>query len=264
MSHRAYTERAHSVHTHVIQRPAAGAAMLTLLMAIGLTAKPAFGQSADTFTLPSGCWAWVTVQAADCTVEHNFVCEGDPDGYKQRVILDEEGMVYLGTTDDESQWLNSFHPRSAHSEQLEPEPRDRASFTELLENGVDTYDFRTISPELGVTRFVGQDTLTGRTVVIDGVELEETQFNITAYNQDGDEIWSSEGNEYIHRDWRIFQAGPSTVTLPDESYQEDDSPVEYMFPGDPGFLSVNPKHGCGLTMSNSPVTALEEFLNVDL
>ncbi len=264
MIHRAYTERTQAVHTHRTHARTVGAGMLTLLVAIGLTATPAFSQIAATFSLPAGCEAWVTVQAKDCTVEHNFTCEGDPVGLKQRVTLDEEGMTYLGATDDESQWIRSFHPRSGHTEQLEDNPRDRASLTELIETGIDTYDFRTLSPELGATRFVGQDSLTGRVVTIDGVTLEETQFNITAYAEDGTELWSAEGNEYISRDWRMFQAGPGTVTTPRETYEEDDSPVEYIFPGEPGFLSVNPKHGCGLTLSNSPVTALKEYLNVDL
>ena len=264
MMHRAYTARTQAVHTPCTYTRTVGAGMLTLLVAIGLTAKPAISQTVETFSLPAGCEAWVTVQAKDCTVEHNFTCEGDPEGLKQRVTLDEEGMTYLGATDNESQWIRSFHPRSGHSEELEENPRDRASLTELIETGIDTYDFRTISPEIGVTRFVGQDSLTGNVVTIDGVTLEETQFNITAYSEDGTELWSAEGNEYISRDWRMFQAGPGTVTLPTETYEEDDSPVEYIFPGEPGFLSANPKHGCGLTLSSSPVTALKEYLNVDL
>lgn len=252
----------HILHPQLLKAIWTG--FLPVLVAAGIAPTLVAAQTAEVFSLPEGCEAWVTVQSKDCVVEHNFRCEGDPANIKQRVALDEEGMTYLGATDDESQWVRSFHPRSGHSEQLEPNPKDRASFTELLETGIDTYDFRTISPEIGVTRFVGQDTLTGRTVVIDGVELEETEYNITAYAEDGTEIWSSAGNEYIHREWRMFQAGPGTVTLPDETYEEDDSPVEYIFPGEPGFLSANPKHGCGIMMSKSPVTTLKEFLNVEL
>jgi hypothetical protein len=226
--------------------------------------QSALSQEAGVFSLPSGCSAWVTVQSKDCTVEHNFTCEGDPAGEKQRVALDEQGMTYLGATDDESQWLRSFHPRSGHSERLEDNPTDPASFSELIETGIDTYDFVTLSDELGPTRFVGQDNLTGRVVTIDEVTLEETQYNITAYDADGNEMWSSSGNEYIHRDWRMFQAGPGTVTTPDGTYDEDDSPVEFIFPGEPGFMSANPKHGCGVVMSSSPVATLKEILNVEL
>lgn len=264
MTHRADTERTQAIHTpRSTSRLNLAFALTTFVVALG-SAGTTSAQEAEVFSLPDGCDAWVTVQHKDCSVEHNFTCEGDPAGVKQRIAFDEEGMTYLGATDDESQWLRSFHPLSGHSERLEDSPADPASFTELLETGIDTYDFRTLSDEIGATRFVGQDTLTGRVVTIDGVTLEETQFNITAYDEAGNEMWSANGNEYIHRDWRMFQAGPGTVILPEETYEEDDSPVEYIFPGEPGFLSVNPKHGCGVVMSKSPVATLKEILNVEL
>lgn len=260
MKQNPYIQRTYSVRT----TNSVTATVLTLSLAIGLTTNSAMAQTVETFSLPSGCEAWVTVQSKDCTVEHNFICEGDAEGLKQRVALDQDGMNYLGATDAESQWVRSFHPRSGHSERLEDDPRDPASISELIETGIDTYDFRTLSDEIGETRFVGQDSLTGRTVTIDGVALEETQYDITAYDANGTELWSSSGNEYISLEWRMFLAGPGTVTLPDDSYEEDDSPVEFIFPGEPGFLSANPKHGCGVVMSSSPVTTLKEFLNVDL
>lgn len=241
-------------------RPAALTALAALSAAV-LLATPAPAQQARTFTLPAGCEAFVTVQSKDCTVEHNFICAADPEGIKQRITLDEQGMTYFGSTDRETQWIQSFHPRSGHSERLEDSPADRASLTELIEKGVDTYDFVTLSDEIGPTRYVGQDSLTGRTVTIDGVTLEETAYQITAYDGEGTMMWASEGNEYISREWRMFIAGPGTVTLPDETYDEDDSPVEFIFPGEPGFLSANPKHGCGVVMSSFPALPLKESLD---
>lgn len=217
-------------------------------------AAPASAQSdLETFELPAGCDAFVTIQSKDCTVEHHFYCEADPQGHKRRVAFDEEGITYLGTTDAETQWVESFHPRSQHVERLEPSPADRASLSELVETGIDTYDFRTLSDEIGPTRYVGFDRLTGRTVTIDDVTLEETEFQITAFDAEGNETWSAQGQEFIKRDWQSFIAGPGKVTVGGESFDEDDSPVEFIFPGEPGFLSVNPKHGCGATMSSFPV-----------
>lgn len=221
-------------------------------------------QTVETFSLPAGCTGFLTVQGKDCAVDHHFTCEGDPAGHKQRVSLDEEGITYLGTIDEETQWVQSFHPRSQHSERLEPSPTDPASFADLTQNGVDTYDFRTLSDEIGATRFVGADQLTGRTVVIDEIALEETNYQITAFNEAGDEIWSSKGTEYINREWQMFLSGPGRVTVPGDVYDEDDSPVEFIFPGEPGFLSANPKHGCGVVLSSSPVEELKEFLNGQL
>lgn len=246
-------------------RPALAVASVMLIS----FAPQAFAQSRDTFNLPAGCDAFLTVQSKDCSVDHHFVCEGDPEGHKQRVSLDEEGLTYLGSIDAETQWVQSFHPRSGHSERLAPSNPDPASLSDLIEKGVDTYDFRTLSDEIGASRYVGMDQLTGRTVMIDGVTLEETEYQITAYDADGNEMWASKGNEYISRDWRMFLSGPGVVTAPSGTFEEDDSPMEFILPGEPGFLSANPKHGCGVVMSKSPlnglsVTELKEFLNVEL
>lgn len=204
-----------------------------------------------TFALPSGCTAYVTVQSAACSVSHHFTCEGDPAGWQRRVDMDESGVAYFGAIDGETQWIESFHMLSGHSERLEDNPADPASFTALTTTNVDTYDFRTLSAEIGTTRYVGQDRLTGATEEIDGVTLHQTEYFITAYAADGTELWQSRGNEFIQRDWRVFMSGTSTVTAGGETWDTNDRPVEFIFPGEPGFLSVTPRHGCGVVMSKA-------------
>ena len=39
-----------------------------------------FAQTAQTFSLPGGCTAYLTVQMSSCTVSHHFTCDGDPAG----------------------------------------------------------------------------------------------------------------------------------------------------------------------------------------
>ena len=246
--------RSQGVHNPCTGR-APGAWRLTLACGSGLLtclALPAAAQT-DTFSLPAGCEAFVTVQGKDCSVDHHFTCQGDPAGHKQRVSLDERGITYLGTTDDQTQWISSFHPLSGHSERLEDKPADPASFSELLRDGRDSYDFRTLSEEVGTTRYVGEDRLTGRVVTIDDVTLQETEFEITAYDADGTEMWHTEGNEYVSSDWRMFLAGTGVTTTPDETFERDGSPMEFIYPGEPGFLSANPKYGCGAVLSSFPV-----------
>lgn len=211
-----------------------------------VAASPA---AADTFSLPAGCEAYVTVQSRNCTVAHHFTCEGDPEGYQRRVDLGEEGMLYVGMIDAETQWIQSFHVGTQHSEALRAGPADPASFTELLETGEDSYDFHTDSEEVGATRYVGRDGLTGEVRVIDGIALRETEYSIVAYGADGEELWRSYGNEYISEDWRMFLSGRGTTVVPGETWESDDSPVEFIFPGEPGFLSANPKYDCGATLS---------------
>ena len=214
-----------------------------------LLATPAAAQTAEVFALPEGCEAFVTIQSRSCSVEHHFTCAADAQGVKRRVSLSEEGMTYLGSTDAETQWLQSFHPFSNHAERLEDAPADRASLSELLASGVDTYDFTTLSDEVGPTRYVGQDRLTGNLATIDDVTLQETEYEITAYGPTGDALWSSAGNEFVSERWRMFIGGTGRVTSAGESFEKNDSPVEFIYPGEPGFLSANPKHDCGVMMS---------------
>ena len=252
--HIACTSDAQPMHTATLTRLKDAERLLTLLaISVLLLLVAQTAAAKDTFTLPAGCDAFVTIQGADCSVDHNFICAGDPEGHKQRVSLDEEGMTYLGTTDDQTQWIKSFHPLSGHSERLEDNPADPANLDELIQTGKDSYDFRTFSDEVGTTRYVGQDVLTGREVKIDDVTLAETEFNITAYDEDGTEIWASSGNEFISRNWRMFLSGTGTTTTGSGRFESDGRPVEFIFPGEPGFLSANPKHGCGVVMSGFEV-----------
>lgn len=215
-------------------------------------AVPAVAQTAEVFELPAGCDAYLTIQTEACSVDHIFTCEGDAEGHQRRISIGENGVTYAGEIDEETQWVESFHVGSGHVERLEAEPRDRASFSELVEMGIDTYDFMTESEEVGKTRYVGQDSLTGEQITIDGVVLDQTQYNITAYDEAGDVKWASEGNEYISQRFNMFLAGSSKVTTENGTFDNDDNPVEFIFPDEPGFLSANPKHGCGETLSSAP------------
>jgi hypothetical protein len=218
-----------------------------------LVAAPVMAQDAApdtrTFQPPAGCTAYLTVQMASCTVSHHFTCESDPEGWQRRVDMDEGGVTYFGAIDAQTQWLESYHVMSDHSERLSPNPADPADFDTLTSTGLDTFDFKTDSPEFGAARYVGQDRLTGDTVTIDGVTLERTEYEMTSYDAAGNEVWRSAGNEYISRDWRMFLSGTGSTVVGEEVAESDDSPVEFIFPDERGFLSVSPKHGCGAVMS---------------
>ncbi len=248
------TNDAQSMQTKVLSRVHLKERVLTFFVLSAMTLWASDVLAQDTFSLPQGCDAYLTVQSADCSVDHHFICVGDPEGHKQRVSLDEQGLTYLGMIDDQTQWIQSFHPLSGHSERLEDSPADPANLDELIKTGQDTYDFRTLSDEVGTTRYVGQDTLTGREITIDDITIAETEFNITAYAEDGTELWSSSGNEFISRNWRMFLSGTSFIKTPGDTFERDGRPVEFIYPGEPGFLSANPKHGCGVVMSSFEVT----------
>jgi hypothetical protein len=108
---------------------------MRLILALALLAAPAAAQEAApappdapaqvdrrTFQPPQGCTAFLTVQSAACTVSHHFTCEADPEGWQRRVDMDEEGIAYSGAIDAETQWVESYHFLSGHSEALAPTP----------------------------------------------------------------------------------------------------------------------------------------------
>lgn len=224
--------------------------LILCLPCLAMMPGAVLAQQSRTFSLPAGCEAFLTVQMRSCSVSHYFTCDDDPEGWQRRVDLGLDGPTYVGAIDAETQWVESFYVTTGHTEVLENAPRDRASFSTLLAEGTDTYDFQTLSDEIGTTRYMGFDTLTGVTQEIDGVTLDQTQYQITAYDTGGGVMWESKGNEWISRDFGFFLSGISTITTPDGSFETDDSPVEFIMPGEPGFLSVNPKHGCGETVSS--------------
>jgi len=210
---------------------------------------------AEEFSLPQGCEGYLTIQTASCNVSHHFTCDFDAAGEQRRASLDEDGLTYVGKINSEAEWVESFHLRSGHTEQL-MSSADRMMMTDLLAGDVDTWDFTTASDEIGQSRYVGFDQLTGESVTIDGVTLLRTEYALTAYDDDGNEIWSSAGNEFVHPEWRMFIGGTSTVTGSNGTFDSDDTPVEFIFPGEDGYLSMNPKHGCGVEMSSFDVTPM--------
>ena len=201
--------------------------------------------SAQKFSLLAGCEAYLTVQNSDCVVSHYFRCAEDLAGEQIRVSFSENNYIYIGTIDEQAQWIFSHHIADEITETLELTPFDRASFSDLMAMDVDDFDFRTMSPEVGVTRYVGRDTLMGNQVVSDGVTVDETQ------------TWQSQGYEFISRNWRIFLSGKGSITTLSDTFETDGTPVQFITPGEPGFLSIKPEFGCGVLMSVAP--ELQEY-----
>jgi len=218
----------------------------TTVMIAVLAASPLAAQE---FSLPQGCEGYLTIQSTSCTVSHYFRCSADTSDQQRRATLDEEGLTYVGLINSEAEWVESFHLRSGHTERLQS-AADAMSMTELLANDVDTWEFTTESAEIGSTTYVGMDRLTGESIEIDGVTLLRTQYALTALDANGDEAWRSEGSEFVSPEWRMFIGGTSSYITSDDRFENDDTPVEFIFPGEPGYLSVNPKHGCGLQLSS--------------
>lgn len=215
--------------------------------------------AAQQFSLPAGCDAYLTIQSQSCSVSHYFRCDADVEGAQRRATMDEDGLSYVGQINNEAEWVESFHLRAGHTERLMSSV-DPMSMTTLLANNLDEWDFTTDSREIGESRYVGMDRLTGESVVIDEVTLLRTEYELVSYDAAGNEAWRSEGAEFVSPEWRMFIGGTSSYITSDDRFDSDDTPVEFIFPGEAGFLSTNPKYGCGLQMSSFDATQMPSLI----
>jgi hypothetical protein len=206
---------------------------------------------AGTWGVPEGCEAFMTVQSKACRVSHYYKCSADAPGDQWRVDMDQEGPFFYSRIDHEAQWVESYDPVK---QVLDPAPADPASFSELLSSGIDTWDFTVSKADGSGNRAAGYDRLTGKTVQIDGITLSQTEVEFTEYDLAGNVTRRSRGTEYLHPDWRMFFAGPGETDLGDGQWLPiDGSPVEFIFPGEEGFLASQPKYDCDALTAELPL-----------
>lgn len=221
---------------------------------------------AGTWTPPEGCEVFMTVQSKACRVSNHYTCAGDPPGDQWRADFDQDGIFFMSRINSEAEWVESFDLNPTVRQTLDPNPTDPASFSELLSSGADSFSFG-LSDDTGErTRVNGFDRLTGKSWVIDGITLQETEFEFTETDLDGNVLRQSRGREYIHPDWRLFFAGPSEWNGGDGNFLPiDGSPVQFVFPGEPGFATTEPLFDCDAVMSQLPEnsTQAKEALSHD-
>jgi len=226
--------------------------LISAVLAVGLSpAVPAMSQSATpgVFSPPPGCTGWLTVQSRGCRVSNHYRCAADTPGDQWRADFDQEGIFFVSRIDRETQWIENFDMFPTTRQVLLPDPADPASFSTLLSTGIDTFDFGLAEDGGSQSVVRGFDRLTGRSVTIDGVTLEETEFDYTETAPDGSVLQKARGNEYINRDWRLFLSGISEWESPDGPLPVDGTPREFIFPGEPGFFTTEPIFDCDATMS---------------
>ncbi len=236
--------------------------MKRFVLPLLLLAGPAM---AATFEPPKGCTTYLTVQSRGCIVSHFYTCEADPKGDQWRADFDANGPNFLSRIDSETQWLESYETTQGTKEVLDPKPRDPASFTELLANGLDTFDFSLSKDNGEHTTVKGFDKLTGATVVIDGVTLKASEFEYTQTDDKGTILRHARGHEYVSEDWRTFFSGHSEWEAEDGSWTPgENAPVKFILPGKPGFASTLPLFECDDQMSaldSAPLGALSGQAN---
>lgn len=223
--------------------------MKAILSALVFLLAAPLDAAAGSFTPPAGCTGWLTVQARACRVSNYYKCTQDAPGDQWRADFDQEGLFFASRIDSEAQWVESIDMSPMVRQTLDPNPEDPASFSELL-TGLDTFAFNLSRDNGEQSRVRGFDRLTGRSIMIDGVTLLETQFEYNETDASGTSLRRSRGNEYVHPDWRLFFAGPSEWDGGDGYVPLDGSPLQFIFPGEPGFFSTEPLYECDAVLSN--------------
>jgi hypothetical protein len=208
---------------------------------------------AGSFTPPEGCTTFMTVQARQCRVSNHYTCSADTPGDQWRADFDQQGPFFLSRINAEAEWVESYDlGQTVVRQTLDPNPSDPASFTELLSTGTDTFAFNLSRDNGEQTRVNGFDTLTGRSFTIDGVTLAETQFEFTETDLNGTVLRQSRGNEYIQPEMRLFFSGPSEWRGPDGDFLPmDGSPIQFIFPDQPGFAATEPLFDCDPLMTRA-------------
>ncbi|MFM2356879.1 MAG: hypothetical protein RLZZ528_2615 [Pseudomonadota bacterium] len=211
---------------------------------------------AASFQVPQGCTAYATVQLRNCQVSQHYTCTGDPAGEQWAVYIDGEGAHFASKIDSETRWIESVDLIGGVTDRIDSEA-DPASFSNLLRAGRDDFDFTTTSSDGETVRYRGFDQLTGEKATIDGVLLSRTRFELTAESPDGSFLWRRAGQQFVSEDWRIFFSDRESFENSfGDKVDSIDSPVEFAFPGDKGFLSADPKYDCDVvTAQLHPDTA---------
>lgn len=220
-------------------------------MGVACAAAIAAPAMAQTFEPPQGCEGVLTIQSRSCLVVHTWTCEGDAPGEQWMALFTSRGPFNVRKLDNEFQWLETYFADPQAVETMQVPAPDPESITVLLEDGIDTYDF-TISNDRGTPdeRIRGFDSLTGESVVIDGEPLLRTEFGYEVTLPDGTVQYRGAGAQFLSERHRLFILGLSwDQDTPDDI--TDASPVEFVYPGEPGFFSQRPKYDCGGVLSKA-------------
>ena len=220
--------------------------MKRVLAVMLVCASPAAAQDGNRFYPPEGCTAQLTIQSRSCQVDNIWTCEANP-GHSWRMEFQADGPTFVSRIDYETQWVESFHLFPTRRRELVQPADDPASLTELLDTGIDSYDFTLRTPS-GPVRVVGFDRLTGETVTIDDEPLLVTEFNARHETTSGT-VLEIAGTEYVSVRHRRFISGTYSGTAENGPFEDDASPVDFIYPGEPGFFSKTPLYDCEASLA---------------
>jgi len=220
---------------------------LTLIAALAAGPLPVAAQDGSVFYPPVGCTPELTIQMRSCRVSNIYTCAADAPGDNWKLVLDADGPVFLSKIDSETQWLESYDLFPSQHNVLRLPADDPANLTELLATGIDTFDFVQKMGER-VVRVVGYDRLTGDDVVIDDEPLLGTEFSARYEDFQGTYLTVT-GHEYVSVRHRRFIGGLTTRMQDGREVERDHTPVDFIYPDEPGFFSKTPLYDCEASLA---------------
>ncbi len=197
----------------------------------------------------AGCTGFLTVQMEGCFVANYWRCDAAPAGYVFTASHDENGRFSANILDAEFNWLHSLWSDGWRERLVHP-AADPISTSTLMAQGWDAYDFELLSdgdsPDDGVTftRVRGMDVLVGERVQIDGLDLERTYYHNVFSGPDGTVTSMGRGYQYFSPGYGLYFLGQEEWVENGEVDSWDNTPVEFVEPGEPGFGAIVPKYGC--------------------
>lgn len=217
-----------------------------LAMAAALLSFPALAD--EPLAPPEGCEAFVTVQMQGCQTSLLWRCDMAPKGDIWDASFGLDGLESIINYDGEFQWIAAEYMWDGSREELIEPSEDAISMSELLDTGIDTFAFlltRTARAEgRSQLRVIGADQLTGEEVEIDGVRLLPTNTEYRIFAEDGSQTYHVRSRQYVSPEMGVFFLGLDRVIEGSETREFDNSPVDFIFPGEPGFGNTTPLYGC--------------------
>jgi hypothetical protein len=215
----------------------------------------------EEWTVPAGCKLYLTVQSKECIVSNHYRCSGDPEGYRWQADFDPKGLKLLTQTDAEAVPVRIDDPRASRQWLLDAGSTTLPTVSAVLIERVTYPDYRMIGNNGETTQIRGfrqqvpESTEAGAPladVVIDGVPLKAIMFNIDRSGVDGAVQSLHVGTEYLQSEWRLVFPGPEQRSEAGNlsAFRDGDrSPVDFIFPGEPGFGTTQPTEDCELLLT---------------
>jgi hypothetical protein len=226
------------------------ATMLALCLS-GAGSIAAQEAQSDIFVPPPGCVGFLTVQSRQCEMANYYRCNAINPDHRWRALFNAEGLIYIGRLASEGAWIELIDLVEDTKETITVDSPDIPSFTTLIEAGADQYVYYLVDNSGSKSRLVGTDRLTGKSIVIDGIRLDEVDFRFEEYTLDNDLIENGFGQQFIVPEWKMFFSGLEYWGEGADAEPVDNTPVQFIFPGEKGFFSTRPLFDCEMAISDS-------------